>query len=493
MKADQKGFILLFTFILMLVLSVILGGMIFMVSYETRDIGAQKDDLNLLNFAEAGAERAMREIRDDYVTTTQTGTADLRGSDTTGSVSVTNEERMRYIDESGGNATINADTDVALLKTFDSNDTNTRIVSILLGLRADRVSGGSGATITVDYTVDGSTFSGTSLVQALTTTMTTYTVNITADRTWAWSTLMSSNFALRAVRTAGNRSINLDALYLIVTYEIDTNTEPWSTGTYQSYPISFTNGTVQSVSIVAEQGKVHLNTATQALLRYLMEENGVASATANTVATNIVNYRGASLTNPFDSIEELMQVTGMTQAIFDAIDQDVTVYSYINPYAQGPTGSRAPVNINTASQAVLEALFDPITFSSSSDITNLVDAIIAQRNTAPFTCFYSSDSSVTTDFYDFERAQSYLSNAEDDRVLGNTDASDLVPRPGGSVENALTTEFSYDTNAFYVQSLADVGGRQFRVKTILGDQGAKTFTTFAADTTSVGYRKENYE
>ena len=96
-------------------------------------------------------------------------------------------------------------------------------------------------------------------------------------------------------------------------------------------------------------------------------------------------------------------------------------------------------------------------------------------------------------FYNLVLSVSGLSNAEDDRVLGNADASALIPREGGASQDALTTEFSYDTNAFYVQSLADVGGRRFRIKTILGDQGTKTFTNYAADTTSVGYRKENYE
>ena len=221
-----------------------------------------------------------------------------------------------------------------------------------------------------------------------------------------------------------------------------------------------------------------------------MVEHGVADATANTVATNIVNYRA---TKNFDNIEEAQQVSGMTPSIYDAIKPDITVYSFINTYAQDPLGARAPININTASREVLEAIFDPLTFNNASDIINLADAIISQRNTTPFACFYASDSSVTSDFYDFERSQSYLSNAEDDRVLGNADASVLVPRSGGNSEDALTTEFCYDANTFKVESLADVLGRKLRIKTIFGEDGAHTFTTFVGDTTSIGYRKDNFE
>lgn len=487
---NQKGFILLLTFALMTVITVMVTALIFLITHETRDMGAQVEDAKLLALADAGVERALAELYTDRSSTTQTGIADIRGEDIDSSSSVGNADRMRY--EEDGNATINNATDEALLKTFDANYAHSRITAVQLCVKADRNSGGTGATIEVSYSTTGSfpETGNTALTQALTTTSTEYCTSITSDRTWSWSTILSSNFTLRAVRTAGNRDITMDYLFLRVTFEIDTPTEAWYTGTYQTYPLSLGDGTIQSVSIADEQGKVHLNTATQALLRYLMVENGIDDTTANTVAANIVNYRSS---NKFDTIEELQQVTDLTSTIYNAVDQDVTVYSYINTYAQDPAGSRAPVNINTASRAVLEAIFDPLTFNNSSDITNLVDAIIAQRETAPFTCFYSSDSSVITDFYDFERSLSYLSNAEDDRVLGNADASALVPRQGGSQADALTTEFSYESSAFYLQSVSDILNRRIRVKTVVSDQGGKTFTTYDGDTTSVGYRKESFE
>ena len=489
----DRGFILLVTFIFMTILILLVGALLFIVTYETRDLGARNDDVKLLNLAEAGVQRALREIRDDYLTNTQTGTATIRGSDTTGSVSIGSLANLTYID--GSTATINANSDEARLRTFDANYTHTRIISIFLGVRANRNSGGTGATIQVDYTTNG-TFpqaGNTVLTQALTTTLTEYFAAITADRTWTWSTIMSSNFIIRAVRTAGNRDINLDAIYLRVNYEIDTGTEPWSTGSYQTYPISLGAGTIQSVSITDEQGKVHLNTASQTLLSDLMQERGIASGTAGTLAANIVTYR---TTKPFDSAEELQQVSAMSTANYNLIKDYVTVYSTINANATRPSGSRAPVNINTASREVLEAVFDSLGLGAT-DAASLATDIINTRATTPFTCFYSFDPAVTTDFFDFVRSRAYLSTTgdpdEQDAVLDNADASSLIPVNGSTGFNAVSTEFSYDTSAFKVDSLADIQGRRYRIKTILGDDGSHAFTTFAGDTTSVGYRKENFE
>lgn len=474
----------------MVTLVVLVGALLYLTTHETRDVGYQMQDTELLNLAEAGVQQALRVIQDDVLPATQTGTAEIRGADTSSSVSIGSPNLMRY--EEDGNSTINANTDEALLKTFDANYPNTRISSVFLSVRADRGGGGTGATIEVSYSTTGvfPEAGNTVLTQALTTTPTNYSVDITADRSWTWATILNPNFTLRAVRTAGNRNITMDYLFLTVTYEIDTNTEPWFTGSYAVFPIALGSGTIQSISITPEQGRVYLNDAPQALLRYLMVEHGVVDATANTVATNIVSYRGVK---PFDSIEELLQVSGMTTAIFDAIKTDVTVHASTNSFAQDPASPRAPININTASREVLEAIFDPLTFNNASDITNLASDIITQRGIAPFTAFYTSDSSVLTDFFDFVRSRSYLSNAEDDRVLGNADASVLVPRQGGTDNPALTTEFCYDTNTFKVESLADVDGRRFRIRRIFGEDGSHLLTTYSGDTTSVGYHKENFE
>lgn len=483
MMRNNKGFILLLTFIFMTILTVFTGALIYMTTIDMRNVAPQSDDVNLGSLADAGIDRAHREIRDDYLTATSTGAADLRGADTSLSVSLGSPNNMRYIDTS--NAAINADTDQAILRTFDSNYTNTRIISVEIHVRASRAGAGTGATMQIAYTTDGSTYTIV-ITQALTTTMTDYYATVAALS--SWSTIMSSNFRIRAMRTAGDRVINIDAMYLRVTYSIDTLTEPWATGSYTSFPIVLGDGTIQSVTITDEERKVHLNYASQPLLQNLLTNLGVSSAA--TKATNIVDYRGGLLTNPFDSVEELQQVTGITASDYSAIKNYFTVYSFVNSNVYRPPGPRAPVNINTAPFEVLKALFDSLGLGAG-DSTSLANDMITFRNSTPFECFYSSNSA--TDFYDFVNGRSYLTAAERNIVLDNCDPSSLIPVSGYAGYNCTTTELCYASSVFYAEVLSQSGARKFRVKTLIGNDGSHAFTTYAGDTTASGWRKENFE
>ncbi len=503
MRGDA-GFILIFTFILMATLTAIVGVMLYMISYESVDMGIQIDDYKMLNLAEAGVQRAMRAIRDDVSPATQTGVADLRGNTTSGTAgTATQRNRVRYYNESSGTLSVSANGagTYVILQNYDLNYLHASIKNVKIGCRYRKSSsGGTSPRLEIFYTTNGVFPDPSSSSFDQTVTSTSYNaspfivLDITNDRTWTWSVINNANFQVRArAYNSSNRNVEVDYIFLQVTCDIDTLTEPWATGSYAAFPISLGDGTIELISITAEQGKAHLYTASQTLLRYLMEERGIASGTANTLATNIVNYRTA---NPFDSVEELQQVTGMTEAYYDLIKDYVTVYSYINTSATRPSGSRAPVNINTAPREVMEAIFDPLNLGAT-DAASLATDIINTRASAPFTCFYSSNSAVTTDFYDFVNGRAYLSTSgnpdERDRVLDNTDASPLVPVAGSSGYNAVTTEFSYDTNAFKVDTLAEVHGRGYRIKTILGDLGSYTFTTYPADATSSGYRRESFE
>ncbi|MFA5336195.1 MAG: hypothetical protein WC324_04670 [Candidatus Omnitrophota bacterium] len=495
------GSLLILVFILMVSMSLFVGGIIFIASHETRDAGFGGNDYRLLHLADAGVDRAVRQLRTDYLASTQTGVADLRGADTSLCASISNQTRLSYIDNSS--ATINANSDAAIIRTFDSNYTQARLISVFYFVRAGRSTGGAGTTIQRAYTIDGSTYINLPVITLpSSTTLQNYSSDITGSLTWAQ--LMSPNFRLRVTRI-GDRNVTIDAMWIRVAYEIDTNTESWFDGSYAVFPITLGDGVIQSVSIADESGKVHLNYATQGLLRYLMQERGVASGTANTVATNIVNYRGAALTNPFDSIEEVQRVTGMTQAIYDAIKDYVTVYSYINPYSYRPpttgTTSRAPININTASREVLEAVFDNLALGTA-DPASLATDIISARAVSPFTCFYNWDTAVTTDFYGFVTARSYLSTSgnpdERDRVLDTADASSLIPISGSASYVNTAAEFCYATQAFEVQSVGRAKDIDFRVTTKVKDDPRDTgdigtFYNYTGDTTAIGYRRENFE
>ena len=494
---NKRGFILILTFMFMVALTLMVMGFLFMAAYEVKDTGAGGDDMELLYLADAGVERAYRALRDNYATTTQTGIAVLRGGDTTSSIdtgTAMNPTNMYYID----NVSATIDTtynnnpltgEQAIIRTFDSNYANTRIISIVPYVGAGRATGGSGATLQFAYTTDGANYT-TVLTQVLpnSTNIVLYPGTAIAGLTWAQIT--SPNFRLRSIRTAGNKNILVDYMYLLVTYGIDTLTESWNNASYTAlFPITLGSGTIQSAVMTDEAAKIHLNYASQALIQNLLTNIG-GIANAATKATDIVNYRGAGLTNPFDSVEELQRVGSITAADYAAVRNYFTVYSFINSNSNRPTAARAPVNINTAPFVVLKAIFDPLTLGAG-DSTSLANDIISTRTT-PFTCFYSSSS--TTDFFDFVNARAYLTATERLEVLNNASAAILPPNGGtGTVTGLRTTEFCYAGTAFNINSLARVNNRNFRVNTIRGSSGARTFTNFVGDTTSVGYRAENFE
>ncbi len=70
---DKRGFILILTFIFMSALTLVVSALIYMTSLSTKDVGAVITDYKLLELADAGVEKAYREIRDDYLSDTQTG------------------------------------------------------------------------------------------------------------------------------------------------------------------------------------------------------------------------------------------------------------------------------------------------------------------------------------------------------------------------------------------------------------------------------------
>ena len=509
-KNNECGFILLLTLIFMTILTVFTGALIYMATADMKNVAPQSEDVNLIGLADAGINKAHRAIRDDYSGSapspgSATGVADLRGGYTGFSSGLGSDiDNMRYIDNNY--TTINDNTDQAILSTFDSNYANTRIISVEIHAVAVRQGGNGSNNIVVGYTTDGSAYT-TVINQAIPSSQTDLSVSVAG---LTWSTIMSPNFRLRAMRTGtGNRNIRLYSMYLRVTYGIDTLRERWATGGYATFPISLSGGTIESITITDEESKVNLNYASQALLQNLLKNLGIADESAK--ATAIVNYRGVSLTNPFDSVEELQQVTvsgvKLSTPDYNAIKNYVTVYSFVNSNVYRPTGPRAPININTAPKKVLMAVFDSLTLGSL-DSSNLADAIIAFRGSTPFKGFYTSTSTTdNTYFYNYVRNSTYLSTTnpqpnEKDRVMDNSDASSLIPFSGSTAFSALTTEFCYASTAFYIETVVSIGGRHLRVKTLRGNDynpnrtnpnRTRTFTTYVGDLTFSGWRKENFE
>ncbi|MFA6320375.1 MAG: helix-hairpin-helix domain-containing protein [Candidatus Omnitrophota bacterium] len=470
---NKRGFILLLTFVLMVVLTFLVGALMYMVNASTKDAIYQIEDYGMLNVADAGVQY-VNKMLDDGNFYHQNLKADLRGATASGTASHTS--RMCYVD--GSYSTVANNT--AILQGFDSNYAGISIDAVYIVAKAGRQTGGSGATLQVSYSINGVT-GATKLTQALpnSTNLVEYTKYVSG---LTWSDILNGNFTLTATRTAGNRNIYLDALYLRVRYSAHSPEVNFS-DSFSS--VGFFTGTMSS-----EDRKVHLNTASQSLLSYLMQELGISSSAANTLADNIITYRTVK---PFDSVEELQQVEGMTTTNYNLMHDYVTVYTFINPYVQRTTGARAPININAASLQVLKAVFDPLGLGTG-DAASLANDIVNSRPTY-FTCFYSADSTVTTDFYDFVRARTYLTAAEQNKVLDNADASLIVPVSGAAAFNCATTEFSYGTSVFEINllSYAPSSPRMIRIQEMLGGDKNRKLTTYYGDPAPAGYRRETFE
>ena len=479
------------------------------IAYLGSMVGAKNDAATLRLFAdqalgeaESGAEVGMRAIRDDVIATFQTTTPSANGycknSSFDGNVSVgsggsgTANNARTYENTSAGSYVLNSTGDTIEIHQFYQmvNFLGTRVNQVEVGCNYDKASsGGTDPSLILEYSTNGG---------GAWTTVSTTTVSSTSFAflysTIAgvnnWQTLFTDNFRVRARLNGGNRNINVDYLFLRITVELDANTEPWRTRSYITVPKNFSSGSVTGISIEDESGKVNINTATQSFLRNIMVEYGVVDATANTVATNIVTYRGGA-NGPFENVEELMQVTGMTTAIYNAqvtdpdlgarkLNQDLTVYSWINNQVQRTTGTRAPVNVNSASREVLKAVFDPLGLGAT-DPASLAADIVTQRATQPFGCIFTTNpDSNAFSLRQFVSGRAYLTAAEQNSVMENADAS-LTSWNGG---NVVTAEFSCYSNSFMIQGTGQYPASSPRssrsIKVLYGD--VYNYSTFGFST-----------
>ncbi len=149
-----------------------------------------------------------------------------------------------------------------------------------------------------------------------------------------------------------------------------------------------------SYTITDEDGKLNINSASIPQLRYVIKKTGVDMNDADTIVDSIIDWRdtndfhmlnGAeedyyqSLVTPysckdapFDIIDELLLVKGVTHEIFFGSDVEEEreyegVVQYLTPWGSGK------INLNTAPEIVLETVF------GSTAAAN----IISQREISP--------------------------------------------------------------------------------------------------------------
>jgi general secretion pathway protein K len=150
-----------------------------------------------------------------------------------------------------------------------------------------------------------------------------------------------------------------------------------------------------SYTIIDENGKMNINTTTRQQLKNIIRDSGIDITEVDTIVDSIIDWRDtndlhllngaeedyyqsldipySSKDGPFDIIEELLLIKGVTPEIFygSTDEEGEEEYTGIAQYFS-PWGSRK-VNINTASREVLDAVLG----------TTKADQIMKQRETGP--------------------------------------------------------------------------------------------------------------
>ncbi|NOZ68963.1 MAG: general secretion pathway protein GspK [Deferribacteres bacterium] len=154
-------------------------------------------------------------------------------------------------------------------------------------------------------------------------------------------------------------------------------------------------------TIIDEEGKLNINTASKKQLRHVFRYTGVEGTELDTIVDSIIDWRDTNNLHmlngaeedyyqslerpysckdgPFDSIEELLLVKGMTPEIFhgsaragdSGTGEEKKNYSGVARYLTVNGSGR--ININTAPAVVLEAVLGP----------EKADNILVQREAGP--------------------------------------------------------------------------------------------------------------
>jgi type II secretory pathway component PulK len=523
--AVNKGVSIIIAIFTMLILSVMVLVLLSMLAGEINLSSSYSDGSKSFYCAETGIERGIRSIRDDEMAAAQ---SNPNNNGFSGTPSIDAYEAVG----TGGTGT---DTNVCFYEgvnyytLFSGNNVDiydfqqrynlfgTTVKKVEIACRARRWGSGSMPSLRLSYSINGGPPWITVDTRQITNTSWTdpYYVEISvANPALLWDYLIdqTANFQIRALHFSGTRQIRVDYLALRVTIENDVLTEPWAAGTYATFPITVGDGNIKSINIADESGKININYAStyddnQTFLRQFLTESGITpTARVNLIATRIVEYRngtdqrsgfanvdddGNGVTddvgelgaagsddNPFNTIEEIklinLGLNSLTASEYNSIKDNITVYSWLNNKVTQPLAIRAPININTASQIVLESIFDTLSLGAS-DPQSLAAAIISQRSTIPFSSMYSTNPDDTSSFATFVNNQSaYLTAAERNRVKENADASFYNTGLTTTWSSALGTpavEFCYYSNTFSIQSTGAIGSpqrSQRTVKTIFG-------------------------
>ncbi|MFA5335726.1 MAG: hypothetical protein WC324_02275 [Candidatus Omnitrophota bacterium] len=208
----------------------------------------------------------------------------------------------------------------------------------------------------------------------------------------------------------------------------DTSSEAWYSGYSDPGLLGGRGGYAVTVVDCARQINVN-NTGNSKLGRIMQDLNSALGSPLTSIECQAIAANA-----PYATKEEIKIKAGISGAKYNAIKDFVTLYGYIDKNTFLPDDTthedRAPVNINTASEAVLRAVLRS-GVNSDAKSQDLAQAIIAGR---PFTSWQQFDALIDSHIG--------LSPAESRNVKDGANPNRTKPA-------AYTTEFCFNSGGFY--------------------------------------------
>jgi DNA uptake protein ComE-like DNA-binding protein len=204
-------------------------------------------------------------------------------------------------------------------------------------------------------------------------------------------------------------------------------------GWYSGYSDTLLDGQGEySVSITDCSAQINLNDTGNSNLDLMLEK--LPSITSSE-ADDIITYRDSLSGGVFQTKEQIKQVSGLIDdgESYSDFKDYITVDSYINS-----DFSRSPVNLNTASSTVLEAVLtdisDGVNTISSSEASSVATDIINNR---PINTWSDFDSVL-----DDSVSGSDITSAEQELIMDNAN-------PNNTKSSTNTTEFIFHAGGYF--------------------------------------------
>ena len=171
--------------------------------------------------------------------------------------------------------------------------------------------------------------------------------------------------------------------------EFDLGNNAFFSIEYRAFGFTNDGKAITAYGIQDEERLLNLNaldTNNISVLASLIQQFGQGESAAKEIAQAVLNWKINIKKKPFDRIEEVLLIDGITQELFDRIKHYVTVF---------PKEGGFKLNVVTAPRPLLQALVDWIDKSDG-----VVDQLVRRRD-GPDGVPFTSDDSIALDQSDF--------------------------------------------------------------------------------------------